>query len=219
MPTSLPPLTLYQNWRSSASWRARWALLEKGLPFEAVWVDLFAGEHRLPPHLARSPLGAVPALRVGDRYLSESVAIFEWLEEVAPSPALYPRDPWVRARVRQCVELVNSQIHPLQSLRVRLHLSPDEAVQHAWNNHFNTLGLVALERLVQSVDADVGRGRFTVGDSLTAADLFLVPQLEHARRFGVDMAKLPRLVAAEAAALASPHAAAALPSNQPGFTP
>ena len=59
-------------------------------------------------------------------------------------------------------------------------------------------------------------GSFAVGDSLTAADLFLVPQVEAARRYGADPSGLPRVLAAEAAALATEHAEGALPKNQPG---
>jgi glutathione S-transferase len=55
--------------------------------------------------------------------------------------------------------------------------------------------------------------------TLTAADLCLVPQVYSARRFGVDLAAFPRVLAVEAAALATPHAAGALPENQPGAPP
>src|SRR4051794_15794286 len=102
--------TLHQFWRSSASWRVRWALAVKGIAFDIVPVDLMLGEQLSPEHRAKNPMGHVPALLVGDRWIAESVAILEWLEETVPAPALYPKDPWARARVRQLVELVNSGI-------------------------------------------------------------------------------------------------------------
>jgi maleylacetoacetate isomerase len=205
---------LYHYWRSSSSWRVRWALAIKGVDFESVPVNLLAGEQLSDEHRARNPMGHVPALVVQGRCLAESVAIFEYLEETIPTPALYPRDPWVRARVRQVVELVNAGVQPLQNLAVLRHHSADPAAQKEWARHFNERGLVALEASLEVIAGEQGGGRFAVGDALTAADLFLVPQLYSARRFGVDVRRFPRLLAAEAAALATEHADGARPERQ-----
>src|SRR3954468_4290429 len=98
--------TLYHFWRSSASWRVRWALAIKGVPFDSVPIDLLSGAQFDPAYLARNPLGRLPTLVLEDgRNLAESVAILEWLEETIPTPALYPKDPWQRARTRQLVEI------------------------------------------------------------------------------------------------------------------
>src|SRR5262245_33497303 len=99
--------TLFHFWRSSASWRVRWALAIKGIPFTSQMVDLGAGEQRSAEHRARNPIGHVPALFIDGQWFGESVAILEYLEETRPSPALYPREPRARARVRQIVELCN----------------------------------------------------------------------------------------------------------------
>lgn len=209
-------MRLYQFWMSSSSWRIRWALRIKSLEFEQLSVDLRGGAQNLPEHRARNPMGFVPALEVDGRVLAESVAILEWLEETHPNPPLYPRDPWLRARTRQLVELINAGTQPLQNLSVVEHHSADKAERKAWLAHFNQRGLAAFAGVVDVIDRELGRpGKFCVGDELTAADLFLVPQLASARRFDVDVARWPRLLAAESAALATPHAAAALPENQP----
>ncbi len=209
-------LLLHQFWRSSASWRVRWALREKGLPFQVVTVDLAAGAHHAPAFRALSPLGSVPTLVVEDRALSESVAILELLEEMVPERPLYPRDRWVRARVRQIVELVNSGIQPFQTATVRTRHSGDPAQQDAWVRDWNARGAAALERLLEAAAGELGEGRFAVGDALTAADLFIVPQLHHARRFEVDLAPFPRLRAVEAAARATAHGELTRPELQPG---
>lgn len=208
---------LYQYWRSSASWRVRWALAIKGIPFTSAPVNIVAGEQMSAEHRARNPMAHVPALWIDGRCLAESVAIIEYLDETRPEPALYPREPWARARVRQVVELINSGIQPLQNLIVQGRHSKDAEEQKAWSHFFNDRGLTACEALLGSIAAEIpGDGRFCVGSSLSAADLFVVPQIATARRFGVDLARFPRLLAAEAAALATEHAAAALPENQPG---
>ena len=95
--------TLYQFWRSSASWRVRWALAIKGIPFTSVPVDLGAGAQLAPEHRARNPMGHVPALFIDGRTLAESVAILEYLEETRRASPLYPKDHGARARVRQVV--------------------------------------------------------------------------------------------------------------------
>src|SRR5262249_30251380 len=137
---------------------------------------------------------------------------------LAPEPPLFPADPWQRARVRQVMELVNAGIQPFQAPYVkRQHAGDDVAAQTEWARHFNRRGLDAAERLLQVIDREHGAtGRFAVGDVLTAADLFLVPQLHHARGLGLDLAPWPRLLAAESTALATEHAAASRPEAQPG---
>jgi maleylacetoacetate isomerase len=207
---------LYHYWRSSASWRVRWALAIKQIPFESVIVNLAEHAQQTPEHRARNPIGHVPCLVVNGRYLSESVAIIEYLEETVPDPPLYPKDPWARARVRQCVELSNAGIQPLQNLSVIGKHSEDPAAQRDWAAFFNQRGLAGYEGLLETIENEGLRGRFSVGDSLTAADLYLVPQVYSARRFGVDISAFPRVHAVEQAALATEHAALALPENQPG---
>ncbi|MBL8719505.1 MAG: maleylacetoacetate isomerase [Myxococcales bacterium] len=212
-------LVLHHYWRSSSSWRVRWALAHKGLAWDGVAVDLLAGAQRDEVYVAeRSPAGLVPCLVVDGRPLTESVAIVELLEELAPTPSLYPAEPFARARVRQLVELVNAGTQPIQNLSVLRHVSSlvqgvDADVQRAWARHFIERGLAAVERDLGLVAREGLGGRFAVGDALTAADLYLVPQLYNARRFGVDLASFPRLLAAEAAALDTDAARASHPDR------
>lgn len=209
-------MKLYHFWRSSASWRVRWALAIKGIPFESVIVDLLGREQREALHRTRNPIGHVPVLEIDGRYLGESMAILEWLEETHPTPALLPRDPWERARVRQLCELVNAGIQPLQNLTVLDRVSAtDHDARTAWSAVFNERGLAAFEALLTAWDAE-RPGPFCWGTTLGAADLFLVPQVYGARMWGVDVARFPRVLAAEQAALATPHASGARPENQPG---
>ena len=208
---------LYQFWRSSASWRVRWALAIKGIPFSSVVVDILNGEQVSAEHKARNPMGHVPALFIDGRTLAESVAILEYLEETRPATPLYPKDHGARARVRQLVEMVNSGIQPLQNPVVYKRHASDPDAQKVWARFFNERGLAACETLLGTIADEIpGEGGFAVGGALTAADVFLVPQIATARRFGVDLARFPRLLAVEEAAMATDHAKGALPENQPG---
>ena len=115
-------MRLYAFYRSSASYRVRLGLAHKDIAHELVPIALMTGEQRAPEHRARNPIGQVPVLELlgGEQpvLLAQSVAILEYLEEVFPEPALLPREPIARARVRELVELVNSGIQPLQNLSV-----------------------------------------------------------------------------------------------------
>lgn len=204
-------LTLYEFWRSSCSWRVRWALAYKGMPYRAVAVDLPAGAHRAPAYLAINAAGTVPCLVIDGRALHESVAILEWLEEVRPVPALLPGDPLARARIRQLVQVINAGTQPLQNtLPQRTHWD-DPAAQLRWAQFWIARGLATYEALLRP-DA----GPYTFGDQLTMADLFLGPQCANAERFGVALAATPRVQQIYAALLAHP---AAVESRRTGPPP
>ncbi len=207
---------LYQFWRSSSSWRVRWALMVKGVEFDIHSVDLGAGEQLTPEHLARNPLGRVPALLLDGHCLAESVAIIELLEERIPSPPLFPKDPWARVRTRQLVEYVNSGIQPFQCPVCVNRARDTPEARTEWSRFFNERGLLAYEKMLETVAAEGLGGRFSVGDTLTAADILLCTQTWSARRFGVDVEQFPRVFAVEKAAMATPHAERARPENQPG---
>ena len=219
LPSHTSKLVLYSYWRSSSSFRVRFALAAKGLAYETVAVNLLRDEQSTPEHKARNPMGYVPCLVVDGEPFVESVAIVELLDELFPAPPLYPRHPYARAHVRALVEIVNADTQPLQNRHVLLHLSKDADAQREWSKHFVERGLSAVEGLMSRYAKDGLRGGFAYGDTLTAADLFLVPQLYNARRFGVDVTKYPRVHAAEQAALDTEAAKAAMPERQVDATP
>jgi maleylpyruvate isomerase len=206
--------------RSSASWRVRIALHWKGLPFETVPVHLLrgGGEQHGEAHRTLNPMEQLPVLLVGGVPYSQSLAILELLEELHPTPALLPRESHLRAKARQLAEVVNSGIQPVQNLFVMQELGrrfgADREAQVAWSRSFIERGLVALEALVAPVS-----GHYAVGDSVSFADLCLVPQLYNARRFAVDLSACPTLVAIDARLAELPAFQAASPERQPDYEP
>ena len=202
---------LYSYWRSSSSHRVRIALGFKGIAHETVTVNLLGGEQRSEIHTARAANQSVPALEIDGEVFIESVAIIELLDDLFPEVRLYPKDARERARVRALVETVNAGIQPLQNLQVLLRHSEDHDARNAWAHHFNARGLEVIERLMERN----GPGRFAFGDAFGAADCFLIPQAASAKRFGVDLAKFPRVSAALAASADLPFVVAAAPENQP----
>ncbi len=209
-------LVLHGYFRSGTSYRTRLALNWKGVPFEYVGVNLVEGEQHSDTYKAKNPQGLVPALDVDGVMLTQSVAILEWIEETFPDRPLLPADPIQRARVRAFAAAIGCDIHPLQNLRVlkkaREISGDDPEAGPAWARHWIATGFDALETLAEQAD---GRNGFVFGDSPTLAEIYLLPQMFNARRFGVDLAPYPRLVAADEAARALPEFERAAPENQP----
>ena len=209
-------MKLYGYWRSSSSWRVRIALGYKQLPYTLAPVHLVreGGEQFTEPFRQKNPLAEVPLLEVThlgqQRHLSQSMAIIDYLERLQPEPPLFPADPWLAARARQLAEIVNSGIQPLQNRAVLLRLKDAGQDDAAWARHFIGRGLTGLE----SAAADTAAA-FLVGDAVSVADVYLVPQLYNARRFGVDLAPFPTLLRAEQSCLAHPAFVDSHPDRQP----
>jgi maleylpyruvate isomerase len=132
--------------------------------------------------------------------LIQSPAIIEWLEERYPQPPLLPQDPEARAHVRALAAIVGCDIHPINNRRIleylRKNFAADEAAILAWCGTWITAGFDAMETLLA---ADSGRGAFCHGNAPGLADAYLVPQVESARRFKVDLSRWPLISAVDAA--------------------
>jgi len=211
-------MKLYDYYRSSAAYRVRIALNLKGIvPDERTFVHLRMGNQRAQDYLSLNPQGLVPALQLDEAHvLTQSLAICEYLEETHPSPPLLPADPLDRARVRAIALAIACEIHPLNNLRVLnylLHTLGVSAEQKdGWYRYWVDVGLEALET---QLSRERATGRFCHGDAPTLADVCLVPQLANARRVKIDLSPYPTLTRVEAACLALPAFAAAVPERQP----
>jgi maleylacetoacetate isomerase len=204
-------LTLYDYYRSSASYRVRIALNLKGLDYERVPVNLLEAEQRDEAYRARNPQGFVPMLEADGARITQSLAIVGWLDRVFPDPALVPAEPMDRAHVVALAMTVACDIHPVNNLRVLKRLAGlgvDQDARDDWYRHWIHEGFDALEAL-----AAPRAGRHLFGDSVTVADICLVPQMYNARRFAVDLGPWPALVRADAAACALEPFAAAHPDR------
>lgn len=207
-------MQLYTYYRSTSSYRLRIALALKGVDYQAITVNLQpdCAEQQQPAFLAINPEGRVPALHLdeGD-LLIQSPAIIEYLEERYPQPPLLAAEPIQRARERGIAALIACDIQPLHNIGVLSHLrrlGHDEDVIAQWIGHWISQGLKAVEQLI-------GDHGWCLGDGPGLADVFLVPQLYAAQRFGVALDQFPRI--ARVAALAAQDRAflAAHPNRQP----
>lgn len=210
--------SLYGYWRSSSSWRVRLALAHKAIPYTYIPVHLVdgGGQQHAAAFTSKNPMHQVPLLEVeaeGGRThrIAQSMAIMELLEEVVPTPSIWPLEPLERARARELAELVNSGIQPLQNLAVIQHLRDELGLDaSAFCAMWIARGLEAYQRRCEET-----RGTFSVGDNVSVADFCLVPQLYNARRFKVDLSPFQSLLEIESACESLESFQKAHPDAQP----
>ncbi|MCC5971129.1 MAG: maleylacetoacetate isomerase [Pararhodobacter sp.] len=204
--------------RSSSAHRCRIAFNLKGLSpdFTSVHLRRGGGEQKTPVFRALNPQGLVPTLETDEGVLTQSLAIIEWLDELQPEPPLLPSDPFARAKVRALAQTIACDIHPLQNLRVlqylREELGQDQSALDRWCQRWISDGLTACEALLRDTARD---GDFAFGAHPGLADICIVPQVYSARRFGVDMAAMPRVQAVFDACEGLAAFQNARPDNQP----
>jgi maleylpyruvate isomerase len=211
-------MKLYSYWRSSCAWRVRIVLNLKKLEYDYVPVNIAPGvdEQRAAQYAAINRFQQVPTLEWTEetmtRRLTQSTAIIEYLDELWPDPPLLPRELLPRARVREAVQIINSGIQPLQNtwIQQRLRELAGEAAAPAFVHDVIQRGLTVLE-----AHAQIHAGRYSVGDAVTLADVYLVPQLYNARRSNIDLTPYTRLVAIERELETLPEFAGARPERQP----
>ena len=169
-------LTLYDAARCPYCARVRILLAEKGVPYEAVEVDL---DDRPAWIYGKNVTGRVPVLEEDEGLvLPESRVIMEYLDERFPEPPLLPADPAERALVRLRVERFDELSDPYYDLmRGRADAGP-------------------LEEQLARVDAALEERPFLSGSSYGLADIGYLPWiLRSETRLGVDLTRFPALLA------------------------
>ncbi len=208
--------TLYSYWRSTAAYRVRIALNLKGVAYDVHPVDLAPSvrENRGEQYAARNPQQLVPFFEDDRVSLGQSMAILEYLEERYPTPPLLPEDAQRRGDIRAFSQHIACDVHPLNNVSVLTYLSNqldvDDDARSAWYTHW-------VHRVFRSAEAEIARhdGPFVFGESLTMADVLLVPQVFNAHRFGVPMEAFPHILAVESHCLGTDAFDKARPENQP----
>ena len=204
-------ITLFDFWRSSASYRWRIALNLAGLEYISIPVDLPTKEHKTPRHMARNPQGFVPVLDIDGLRLTQSLAILDYLDETRDL-GLLPKDPAARAQIQALAHSIAVDIHPVCNLQVAAHavdITGRDDTRQQWMQHFIRPGMVAFERLLSVYD----QTPFACGSTPSLVDICLMPQVYNARRWGAKINDLPHTMTAVSACETHPAFQAAHPDN------
>jgi glutathione S-transferase len=167
----------------------RMFLAEKGLTIPVETVDLAAGENRQPPHLARNPHGQMPTLELDDgSYISETVAICEFIEEIHPAPPLIGSTAAERAEARMWRQRID--------LNICQHMANDYRFAEGLKRFESRIVCVpeaatGLKRIVSDrlrwLDGQIAGKDFICGPRFTMADIVLYCWLDFGAKVGQPM--------------------------------
>lgn len=209
-------MQLFSYFRSSTSYRIRIALNLKGLPYDIIPVNLVKAEQNAPEYKVVNPMEAVPALVHDGITLTQSLAIMEYLDDIAPAPPLVHGTPREKAYIRQISDIIATDIHPVTNLRVLKYLArdlgADDRAKTEWYGHWARKGMLAVEATLRQAGY---AGDYALGNQLSMADLCIVPQMYNLRRYGLMVDDLPLCCGIEARCRTLPAFQRAAPEMQP----
>jgi glutathione S-transferase len=174
-------MRLYDHPASGNCMKARIALRQLEIPYEAVTVDLFRRETRTPEHMGRNPDGRVPVLELDSGHMiPESGAILLYLAE---GTHLLPADRLARATVHQWMFFEQNQIESSLAVARFLVLTGRDEKYRVVTDSLVARGRSALNSLVRGL-AD--ERPFVCGEQYTVADIALYAYVHCADDAGVD---------------------------------
>lgn len=192
-------MQLYE-WTFTRSVRVRWMLQELGVEFEAIEVNLFAGEARRPEFLRLNPAAKLPVLVDGDFVLTESAAIVLYLAE--KYGRFLPTDLRGRAEVNKWLLFTVTELEqPLWRIAKNQQLYPEPKRLAA----DIPLASEDFRRMAEVAEKHMHGRTFVVGDSVTVADFVLAYTLDWASEVKL-LDRFPQLVAYMERMYARPHA-------------
>lgn len=195
--TSSYNIELYGYYLSSSTHRVRIALNLLNIKYTTKIVNVSEDTyHETDEYKQLNPMSQVPVIKhtyidqhtqqEQTNIIAQSVAIIEYINELFCSNTntvqLLPptSKPHLRAVCRQIVQIIACNIQPLQNRRI-MNESVIPSIMHR--------GLTAVEQLVKLYS-----GKYCIGDSITMADIYVIPQLQAARRWNINLDIYPTLV-------------------------
>ena len=198
-------IKLYTFPPSTNSRKVRIALLEKGLEFERINVDLTKREQKSPDYLKIHPFGQIPALDDEGFIVYDSTVINEYLEDEYPYPSLMPKDSEGRARARLMEDFRDSHFNPYF-----VHIMQETRKPEGERDSARIDGAKAeINKAFDKIEQDLNGKEYLTG-AFSLADVAFMSNIELLDRFGiaVDAAKYPNTVAWIARLKARPSFAA-----------
>ncbi len=214
---------LFSFWRSLAAWRVRIALNLKKIDYDLSIVDLLEGEQFKDSFTSHNPEHSVPVMQLGEDVFAQSLAIIEYLDEKYHKNPLLPADIKQRYLCRRFSLVSAADSHPVIVPRVRRLLATkygfDDAQVNDFCGYFMKRGCEAMEKLLSHEEylSHQNEGPYVLGRNISIADLCLIPHLQGARNFGVDVSIYERLISVETALYDNVEVEKAHPKYHPGF--
>ena len=168
-------LTFYTNPMSRGR-VVRWMLEEVGQPYRTELLD-YGTTMKAPAYLRINPMGKVPAIRHGDIVVTEGAAICAYLADAFPEARLAPlpgdrlRGPYYR-----WLFFAAGPLEAAVSNKAMGFVVPEERER--------MIGYGRLEQVIDALEAAVSRGEYLVGDSFTAADVYVGSHIDFGMQFG-----------------------------------
>lgn len=161
------PIELYSAPLCPFAHRTRLTLAEKGLAARVIEVDL---RNKPPGFTALTPAGELPVLKLGDDCVRDCAVIDEFLEQVAPAPALLPAHAVRRAQARAWIRFADLRLY-FNTKRLLVAADPDA----------RGVAMAAVRedlRFMQQHAFGADSGPYWMGDCITLVDLTFVPWFE-----------------------------------------
>jgi glutathione S-transferase len=175
-------IKLYTFPASSNSRKVRVVLLEKGLEFERVNIDLTKREQKSPEYLKVHPFGTVPALDDEGFVVYDSTLINEYLEDEYPYPPLMPKDSEGRARARMMEDLRDSHFNPAAGQLNRELRKPEGERDPKVIDQARAKITECFDRLEKGLD-----GREYLAGAFSLADIAFIPNIDTLDRIQVQI--------------------------------
>jgi glutathione S-transferase len=173
-------IKLYTFPPSTNSRKVRIALLEKGLEFERINVDLTKREQKNPEYLKIHPFGQVPALDDEGFVIYDSTVINEYLEDEYPYPSLMPADSEGRARARLLEDFRDTHFNPY-CVHIMYEMRKSEAERDAQRvDNAKTQIAACFGRIENELE-----GKDYLAGSFSLADIAFMANLDLLDRFGI----------------------------------
>jgi glutathione S-transferase len=163
----------------------RWMLEEIGEPYRTELLD-YGTTMKAPPYLSINPMGKVPAIRHGDTVVTEAAAICAYLADAFPGAGLAPppadrlRGPYYR-----WLFFVAGPLEAAWTNKAMGFVVPEERER--------MMGYGRFENVINALEGAVSRSEYVVGDSFTAADVYVGSNIG----FGVDFGMIEKRPAFE----------------------
>lgn len=186
-------LTLYEHPLSAYAMKVKMALLEKKLEFKAMIPEGMADGTTGGDFVEASPRAEIPALIDGDVQLFDSTVILEYLEDKWPTPALLPKAPAERARVRMIEDIMDSVYEP--NNWGLMEVTGFKRASGALADKLVAFSTANIKQLQGWLDTQLGDHDWFNGDTFGWGDVSVAPYLNRSAAAGLGPQKGSRLEA------------------------